>query len=143
MWVAQHVSYLCSSSFHTFVSVAGVNVVTSICIYPVNSGQSVGQWWNMNSILYIFAEEVVQWCEVRGTRWPSDRTVCANQFSSETFNPKSPKLHCENLELFYLGGIACHSDLLAKSDITTNTQLSACEVSVSTPAVLVLLLARI
>ena len=42
MWVDQHISYLCSSSIHTFVSMAGVNVATSTRIYPINSDKVVG-----------------------------------------------------------------------------------------------------
>lgn len=41
MWVAQHIPYLCSSSVHTFVSIAGVNVATSTHIYPISSDKMV------------------------------------------------------------------------------------------------------
>lgn len=42
MWVAQHISCLCSNSVRTFVSVAGVNVATSTRIYPLSSDKVVG-----------------------------------------------------------------------------------------------------
>jgi hypothetical protein len=53
LWVAQHISYLCSSSVHTFVSVAGVNVTKSARILPESSDKVVG------SGLYVSAEEEV------------------------------------------------------------------------------------
>jgi len=51
-WVAQKVWYFYSSSFYTFLSMAGVNVVATTHILTANSAKQLGNILAYSSIIF-------------------------------------------------------------------------------------------
>jgi hypothetical protein len=52
------------------------------CLQKVSEGPDpkavLKKWWAMmehTSIFYVPPEEEIRWCDVRGTRWPSDEVA--------------------------------------------------------------------
>ena len=87
---------------------AGVNVATSTRVCPIISDKVVGSGGTQTASFMYLQQKKSNGVKSGEQGGQVIGLFVLISFPPETFNPKSPKLHCENVEVLYRGGIACH-----------------------------------